>query len=434
MATTYLSPGVYVEEVSGGVKPIAGVGTSTGAFVGIAEKGVIGKAMLVTNWTQFVKEFGGFIPNGYLAYAVYGFFAEGGTSCYVVRTCHYTTVANPNSKTAVVSGETLVDNTAIAAAVTLMDATTPTAGKCMRVSALLEGTSGNGISVIIADATTSDGTADDTKFKITVTKGTDTEEFNNLTMADVENKVNSGSVPSKLIMVEKDTWKENAVDVTGSGNPPKNQTILLGDGKNDDPCMRVSASSEGKWGDYISVKIVAASEVTTGFKIIVSYKGPNDKEAEDVEIFDNLTMADVEEKVKSTSSFIRVEKDAWKEAGSEVTGSGKLPKKEQTVTLSGGGDGLAGLAVSDFIGDESAQNGLRAFDLVDDINIVAVPDKAGDREVIIKALNYCKNRKDCFFIADSPYGLNPTTVRDFKKATGDYLGGNAFNSSYGALY
>ena len=92
MATTYLSPGVYVEEVSGGVKPIAGVGTSTGAFVGIAEKGEIGKAKLITNWSQFVKEFGGFIPNGYLAYAVYGFFAEGGTSCYVVRTCHYTDI------------------------------------------------------------------------------------------------------------------------------------------------------------------------------------------------------------------------------------------------------------------------------------------------------------------------------------------------------
>lgn len=81
----YNSPGVYVEEVSSGVKPIAGVGTSVGAFVGIAEKGVIGKAVLVTNWSQFVNEFGQFIPNGYLAYAVYSFFAEGGTSCFVVR-------------------------------------------------------------------------------------------------------------------------------------------------------------------------------------------------------------------------------------------------------------------------------------------------------------------------------------------------------------
>lgn len=67
----YSSPGVYVEEVSGGVKPIAGVGTSTGAFVGLAEKGDIGKAKLITNWSQYVKEFGSFIPNGYLAYAVY---------------------------------------------------------------------------------------------------------------------------------------------------------------------------------------------------------------------------------------------------------------------------------------------------------------------------------------------------------------------------
>ena len=423
MATTYLSPGVYVEEVSGGVKPIAGVGTSTGAFVGIAEKGVIGKAVLVTNWTQFVKEFGGFIPTGYLAYAVYGFFAEGGTSCYVVRTCHYTTVANPNSKTAVVSGETLVDDTAIAAAVTLVDST---GAKCMKVSALSEGTEGNNISVEITDAY-------DTKFKITVSKGTTDEVFDNLTMADVEDKVNSGTTMSKLIMVEKDTWKEGAVDVTGSGNPPKNQTITLIDGKNDDPCMHVSASSEGTWGDYITIKIVAASEVTTGFKIIVSYKGPNDKEAVDIEIFDNLTMADVEEKVKSTSSFIRVEKDAWNEDGSDVTGSGMNPKKEQTIILSGGGAGLADLAVSDFSGDESAQNGLHAFDVVDDINIVAIPDKAGDRGVILEALTYCKNRKDCFFIADSPKELSPTVVRDFKKATGNYSG-NAFNSSYGALY
>ena len=40
----YLSPGVYVEEVSSGIRPIEGVGTSTGAFIGIAEKGPIGGA------------------------------------------------------------------------------------------------------------------------------------------------------------------------------------------------------------------------------------------------------------------------------------------------------------------------------------------------------------------------------------------------------
>ena len=32
----YLAPGVYVEEVPSAVKPIAGVGTSTAGFVGVA--------------------------------------------------------------------------------------------------------------------------------------------------------------------------------------------------------------------------------------------------------------------------------------------------------------------------------------------------------------------------------------------------------------
>ena len=84
----YLAPGVFIEEVPG-AKPIEGVGTATGAFVGIAEKGPIGQAQLVTNWTQFVETFGSYVPYGYLAYAVNHFFTEGGTRCFVVRTCHY---------------------------------------------------------------------------------------------------------------------------------------------------------------------------------------------------------------------------------------------------------------------------------------------------------------------------------------------------------
>ena len=38
MATTYQSPGVYVEEVDRGMKPIEGVGTAVAAFVGFTER------------------------------------------------------------------------------------------------------------------------------------------------------------------------------------------------------------------------------------------------------------------------------------------------------------------------------------------------------------------------------------------------------------
>ena len=103
MALAYKSPGVYVEEIDRGTKPIEAVGTSTAAFIGITAEASykkldpetgkripdpdqdsrLNKATLVTNWTQFTDVFGEFIPNGYLPDAVYNYFANGGGPCYI---------------------------------------------------------------------------------------------------------------------------------------------------------------------------------------------------------------------------------------------------------------------------------------------------------------------------------------------------------------
>ncbi|GAA4669524.1 phage tail sheath family protein [Streptomyces buecherae] len=85
MPSSYLSPGVYVEEVESGSRPIEGVGTSVAAFVGFAQKGPFNEPTLVTNWTQFVTVFGDFVEGTYLATSVYGYFANGGGVCYVIR-------------------------------------------------------------------------------------------------------------------------------------------------------------------------------------------------------------------------------------------------------------------------------------------------------------------------------------------------------------
>jgi phage tail sheath protein FI len=82
---TYLSPGVYVEEVEAGSRPIEGVGTAVAAFVGLAERGPVNEPVLVTNWTQFTQTYGEFMPGSYLAHSVYGYFLNGGGSAYVVR-------------------------------------------------------------------------------------------------------------------------------------------------------------------------------------------------------------------------------------------------------------------------------------------------------------------------------------------------------------
>jgi phage tail sheath protein FI len=86
MATSYLSPGVYVEEVDRGSKPIEAVGTNTVGFLGESSKGPVNEAVLLTNWSQFVKTFGDFKEcSKAFVHGVYGFFNNGGSRCFVVN-------------------------------------------------------------------------------------------------------------------------------------------------------------------------------------------------------------------------------------------------------------------------------------------------------------------------------------------------------------
>ena len=78
-------PGVYVEEVPSGVRPIAGVSTSVPGFIGMAEKGPIDEAVKVFNFTEYQNRYGGFLSYSYLSHAVFQFFNNGGTQCYIVR-------------------------------------------------------------------------------------------------------------------------------------------------------------------------------------------------------------------------------------------------------------------------------------------------------------------------------------------------------------
>lgn len=85
----YLYPGVYVEEIDTGNKPIEGVSTSTVGFLGIAERGPI-TPMLLTSFGDYQRAYGSYVkdPDGtdhYLAYAVEGFFQNGGLRCFVER-------------------------------------------------------------------------------------------------------------------------------------------------------------------------------------------------------------------------------------------------------------------------------------------------------------------------------------------------------------
>jgi hypothetical protein len=102
---SYESPGVYFEVAEPVPWAVRGVvedreRTVTGklrperrwrsertvtAFLGYAESGPFWTPVRITNWRQYVSQFGGYLEGAYLTYAVQGFFMNGGSECVVVR-------------------------------------------------------------------------------------------------------------------------------------------------------------------------------------------------------------------------------------------------------------------------------------------------------------------------------------------------------------
>ena len=201
----YLSPGVYVEEVEAGSRPIEGVGTAVAAFVGMAADGPFNEPTLVTNWSQFTQSFGEFLPGSYLAHSVYGYFMNGGGSCYIVR------IGQTNGSSAPARGELRSGNDATLGA--------------YHISAIEGGPAGNDLTVEVTDASGGEGAPED-PFKIVVRKGGKVEEeFDNVTAKKGKlNVVTVVNAKSKLIKIEE-IGKAGALDV-----PAKASVSLAGGG------------------------------------------------------------------------------------------------------------------------------------------------------------------------------------------------------------
>jgi phage tail sheath protein FI len=122
---TYLAPDVYVEEVSGGARPIEAVGASVAAFVGKAPdvKAHLNEPIAVHNWSQFLRNFvkpGD--PSTPLARAVFGFFQNGGSRCFVVNVGENHSIVGDGNRPAGLDMLTSIDEIAIVAAPGFADA------------------------------------------------------------------------------------------------------------------------------------------------------------------------------------------------------------------------------------------------------------------------------------------------------------------------
>jgi len=491
----YLSPAVFIEEVPSGIKPIEGVGTSTAAFVGHAERGPIGVPVRLNNFGQYLSEFGGYFSNGYLAYAVNSFFAEGGTTCYVVRTTHY----------AVPSGGTVPQSTASTAFVTLPGFVRNGLGVPSKVKATsgfenfrvnqtaseaylvsfdsatknLTLTSLSGASQVVTVAAVPAGTTVDVNFSllnativlnssfdlstsITVDAATFTAAgtgvINSISISAITGDVSSittstvlvsdASTPSatvvtigafsatfdaatagtKTVVLTDGLGNELSIDLTvatpltngdtGSTiNIPALANLLLWVSR-----VSIQAESAGSWGNDIKVSVTDHPSIAERFGLSVIYRGSA------VETFLNLSMNPLDSRyignvLTQESSFI---------VATNI--SMQRPSVISETPLNGGNDGLASLASTDYVGDPAIGNGLHAFDTLENINLVAVPD-ALNRDVHVGGMAYCAGRMDCVYLADCQQNIDSVDdVLNYKLAQGAYSGANAFGTKYGALY
>ncbi|WP_034086990.1 phage tail sheath family protein [Streptacidiphilus albus] len=209
---SYLSPGVYVEEVASGSRPIEGVGTSVAAFVGLAPSGPLNEPTLVTNWSQYVAAFGDFTDGYYLAHSVYGFFNNGGSAAYVVR------VGGVHGGESGASGSGR-DAAAVGRRTpAALPPGEPQQLGAFKVSALAVGESG-GLSVEVADAE-GEGPAD--RFKLVVRDGDTVAESFDVTAKKGNRSyvVTQVKERSKLITVQEAAPAAQVVR-------PDNQTVAL---------------------------------------------------------------------------------------------------------------------------------------------------------------------------------------------------------------
>lgn len=172
METLY--PGLYLVEQQGEA-PIEGVSNSVAGFVGVTERGPLGKSGLVTSWNDFLTQYGGYINESFLAYAVRGFFENGGKQAYISRVVHY----NEGIKTSLASTVTLKDSTSVTTFV---------------VDAKYDGVYGNKLAVEVSDYVPA---TKQFTFKV-YEKGVMIEKYTLVTLATLEEIVNP---QSKLISV-----------------------------------------------------------------------------------------------------------------------------------------------------------------------------------------------------------------------------------------
>jgi phage tail sheath protein FI len=426
-------PDVYIDEIQL-PGPIAGVGTSTAAFIGPAVGGQPRKPTLVTSWTQFLNKFGpdvsllnptdpirsdpnrAYIPSPpiFVTHAVRGFFENGGAACYFVRT-----------STAVQSSFPVPDNTGNAASTALV------------ITAKKEGSAGNDIKVLVKNSSLVTGVAPETPsggIKSAQNSAAELdaavaffpgdsvfiEEGQNNEVAKV------ATVTGVNLTFERpltNTYTNAATIRTADFGPPQDSMRLANvTGIEPGTYLKISQGGQAPVEETVVVKSVTPttkrvvfSPLTKTFKVGTADAITVASQEIDLTITPKTGASEPYKNLSIDPRHSRYFKTIIESAsppsivsvnqGNSTAGPpANLPDEvDPAAPLAGGkDDNLSALTPADYV------NALATLEAVDDVNIICIPDMAGTQSVQDAMITHCTNMQDRFAILDPAAGVGPS--------------------------
>lgn len=373
-------PGIYFEDNPKISRDISIGETGVPAFLGVAERGPLNEPVSVQSVQQFKRIFGEPLEGSFLYASVWGFFANGGGRCFVVRVAHV--FRHGDGELARAARYELLDSQGY-----------PT----LEVVASSEGGWGNEVSI----------------------------EVEGMSEARVHTFLSFDLSPGVRMA-----------------------TLQTARGIDRGMVLRFN---DGSVERYVTVERVRGNEIYWREDLDHNYKSASPtyvesvefslsiKEKKRVERFANLSMSkfavrNVCRVVAQESELVRINMLSNGEHSS-------YPMVGQSITLRGGKDGLAGITPDDVIGYNNgpgARYGLGALEPNEELDLVALPDLqylhatspafSSVRDLVgiqIALLNHCERLGDRFAILDMPRGMRAEQAQDYR---------SKFNSSFGALY
>lgn len=271
--TAYNRPGVYVQETLNAIPPVtASFSDSIAAFLGISARGPV-EPTLISNWSDYVKIYGGWSADNTLALAVFLFFANGGSQCYVTRVLAGSPAA---------SFRTLQDTSA-------------TPANTLTVTAKNPGAWGNSIAITTQDTSGVAGAFDLIVYYGGTTSAYKKEVFPNLNMDPLSSRYAIAVVSSDYITLTNEGVGTKPANVTAvalasgvDGDAPTALQIAQGVDSLDVVNNALILNAPGVTGDSAVNELIAYAEARKDVFVVVD-PIPNSSVNSELATVDNYT-------------------------------------------------------------------------------------------------------------------------------------------------